>query len=130
MHLATTLRSYHGKSCPYCNRPMDLAKIQLMPTRDHYPIPKSRGGRRTIICCLTCNHLKADMAADAWEAFIVENRGGWFVARPPGMAMPPISHTPIPSILRAKPLPYAESLMILRLGKRAWKAWKEQQTSP
>lgn len=51
--------------------------IGLQPTRDHYPIPKSRGGTRTIICCYDCNSIKADMSAAEWLGFRAVNPEWW-----------------------------------------------------
>lgn len=71
---------HHGKVCPYCFRPMDRGNAKLMPTRDHI-MPISRGGTAKIICCQTCNGIKADMLPDAWTAFMEENPRWWTLSR-------------------------------------------------
>jgi hypothetical protein len=99
--------------------------MQLMPTRDHYPIPKSKGGRRTIISCYTCNHLKGDKDAAEWEAYMIENKGGWFVERSPKSGLPPIPPEP-PISGHAKPLPIAHTKYILTHGTRAYRKWEAE----
>lgn len=69
---------FHGKPCPYCKRDMDRADFDLTPTRDHYPIPKSKGGARTVIACQRCNNVKGDMLAPEWEAYMLANPD-WFI---------------------------------------------------
>lgn len=72
---------FHGKPCPFCRRAMDHDDMALQPTRDHHPVPQSRGGRRTIICCKSCNNFKGDMSADQWYAFMIAYPGWWAMAR-------------------------------------------------
>jgi hypothetical protein len=103
---------------------MDFASRTLRPTRDHYPVPKSKGGRRTIVCCYTCNHLKEARSPQEWEAFMRENRSGWFNKRAPDATLPAEPAPPPPP---AKPLPINETYMILVHGKAAWRAWKAKQ---
>lgn len=59
---------------------MDRGNRRLMPTRDHV-LPASRGGTVKIICCLTCNGLKADMMPDEWAGFMEANPGWWVLSR-------------------------------------------------
>lgn len=100
--------------------------MHFMPTRDHYPIPKSRGGKLTIICCYTCNHLKGDMAADKWEAFMAENKSGWFVDRPANAGLPAIPAARIIPQVISKPLPIAHTKYILMHGTRAYRKWEAE----
>lgn len=72
---------YAGKPCPYCKRPMDASERDLSPTRDHHPVPRSKGGRRTITCCAKCNGLKGDMSADEWALYMAANPGWWTLTR-------------------------------------------------
>lgn len=129
MHYAHTLKGHSGKPCPYCTRRMEISSRHLCPTRDHYPIPKSRGGRRIIIVCHTCNHLKGDKSAEAWATFMLENKSGWFNMRLPSAGLPEDPQQPLRPPALAVVLPYAESIMILKHGKRAWREWKARQSS-
>lgn len=86
---------HHGRSCPYCKRPMHRGDHRLLPTRDHVT-PKSRGGQLKIICCQTCNGIKADMMPEVWTAFMAANPGWWTlprvqlrVARRKALGLPP-----------------------------------------
>jgi hypothetical protein len=103
---------------------MNLGRMHFMPTRDHYPIPKSKGGQRTIICCYTCNHLKGDMDATEWEAYMIENKGGWFAERSSKAGLPPFPPEP-PISLPGKPLPIEHTKMILLFGTRAYRKWEQ-----
>jgi len=71
---------HHGKPCPYCKRPMDRRSFHLQPTRDHV-IPRCRGGRKLIICCLKCNGIKGDMLPDVWAAYMAANPGWWKLSK-------------------------------------------------
>lgn len=74
---------HHDQPCRYCTRIMDIySPDDLAPTRDHYPIPKSRGGARTVICCTACNRVKEDMSADEW-AFYMSEHPQWWLRPPP-----------------------------------------------
>jgi HNH endonuclease len=70
----------HGKPCPYCKRGMNLHSFNLRPTRDHV-VPKSRGGRDTVICCNKCNGIKGDMLPHEWEAYMRANPGWWLLSK-------------------------------------------------
>lgn len=59
---------------------MDRRSYALQPTRDHI-VPVSRGGREKIICCITCNGIKADMLPEVWEAFMEEHPQWWLLTR-------------------------------------------------
>lgn len=71
---------HHGKPCPYCQRNMNTRDTRLHPTRDHV-IPRCRGGTAKIICCLTCNGIKADMLPEEWDGFMEANPGWWHLTR-------------------------------------------------
>lgn len=71
---------HHGKPCPYCHRQMSSRDVRLHPTRDHV-IPRCRNGTRKIICCQTCNGVKADMLPEVWEAFMARHPGWWTLSR-------------------------------------------------
>lgn len=71
---------HHGKSCPYCQRPMHRGDHRLLPTQDHV-IPKARGGQEKIICCQTCNGIKADLMPNVWAAFMRANPCWWQLSR-------------------------------------------------
>lgn len=81
MPLLSRRQLHHGKSCPYCNRAMDRNDYHLMPTLDHHPVPRSKGGRVTIVCCLLCNNRKGDMTAVEWESYMASNPSWWLVTR-------------------------------------------------
>lgn len=61
--------------CAYCGRKM-VRNTETHPTRDHV-IPRSKGGRITVLCCLTCNQIKGDMMPDEWRLFRSENPEWW-----------------------------------------------------
>lgn len=70
-------RSHQGKPCPYCQRPMlHLTHRTLAPTRDHV-VPKSRGGRAVVVCCITCNGIKGNMLPEEWESFMAAHPEWW-----------------------------------------------------
>lgn len=79
--LLSRLLQHNGKPCPYCKRSMDADDFHLKPTRDHHPIPRSRGGTKTIICCLLCNNRKGSMTEAEWNAYVVENPGWWLITK-------------------------------------------------
>lgn len=129
-------KSHHGKPCPYCKRQMNLRDVRLEPTRDHV-IPKSLGGRAIVICCRQCNNIKGDMMPDIWAAYMLAHPGWWAAskgerrrvlaalrtkARPPrfGPRRPPVIVPP--DLIYAKPLPMADSMFILKHGKKAYRA--------
>lgn len=64
--------------CYYCQRELKSSKDKsnLALTRDHIH-PKSRGGRKTVIACRACNHIKGDMLFSQWVAFMNENPEWW-----------------------------------------------------
>lgn len=71
---------HHGQACPYCYRAMDRRDVRLHPTRDHV-LPICRGGTQKIICCATCNGIKADMLPEVWNAFMEDHPGWWKLSR-------------------------------------------------
>lgn len=58
---------------------MERGHPRLQPSRDHV-IPESQGGKATIIVCLQCNGIKADMMPDVWAAFMEANPGWWLLS--------------------------------------------------
>lgn len=82
------LKLAHGRPCPYCARAMDRHDFDesgfpgdLQPTRDHHPVPKSKGGTRIIIVCMRCNSIKGDMTAVEWAAYMLANPGWWLMTK-------------------------------------------------
>lgn len=67
-------------ACPYCQRTMVKRHPSLQPTRDHV-VPRSQGGRATVLCCLDCNRIKADLLPLAWSAFMLANPEWWRLSR-------------------------------------------------
>lgn len=65
----------HGEYCAYCKREM-VAYSMTHPTRDHV-MPRSKGGRKTVLACVTCNNLKGNMLPEAWACFMEANPGWW-----------------------------------------------------
>jgi hypothetical protein len=61
---------------------MDLATPGLAPTRDHHPVPRSRGGTRVLICCITCNNIKGDMGAAEWLGYRAAHPEWWLKPAP------------------------------------------------
>jgi hypothetical protein len=115
----------HTMKCTYCKRDtIKAAKVRLNDpltrTRDHV-IPLCRGGLDTrenkVIACLRCNSIKGDMMPDEWAAYMEANPMWWTLTR----------YQRRLRSLGNPPLPIEESIMILKLGKKAWKAWKSSQ---
>lgn len=112
----------YNMNCVYCGRetfPGSRLRINhpQTRTRDHV-IPLSRGGLDTkenrVIACLRCNNIKGNMMPDEWAAYMEATPMWWTLTR-------------YQRRLRAlgnPPLPMAESIMILKFGKKAWKQWK------
>lgn len=73
----TLAERFHGHPCPWCKREMDRDDFHLQPTRDHYPVPRSKGGGKTVIACLICNNIKGDRNADEWLAYMALNPEWW-----------------------------------------------------
>lgn len=69
------------ETCHYCSRPLQPRGTDspLAATRDHV-VPKSKGGRKTVPCCRTCNEIKADRLPDEWAAYMAENPMWWGTA--------------------------------------------------
>lgn len=112
-------------NCEYCKREMHNRHLSfdgLRKTRDHY-IPLSRGGtnaRENIrFACHRCNGLKGNMMPDEWEAYMVAVPMWWTFTRWQRRQR----------ALGNPPIPYEESIFILRFGKKAWKEWKVRQSN-
>lgn len=71
-------RPRKGDCCYWCQRQLESSTSPsgLAVTRDHVK-PKSRGGRRTVLCCRACNNLKGDMTVDEWKRFMEQNPKWW-----------------------------------------------------
>ena len=70
------LAAFHNKPCPYCGHQMQVHypnphHHRCCPTRDHI-IPRSLGGRRTVVVCMGCNNLKVDMHPNAWVRYLAD----------------------------------------------------------
>lgn len=100
----------NGMPCAYCKRIMNSNSPDLMPTRDHIH-PRSKGGREIIWACWTCNHIKADMTPQQWAGLMAANPKWWH-----GVAKERRRAARLSDIL-----PYADSMYILRHGKKAWR---------
>jgi hypothetical protein len=70
----------HGLPCFYCQRPMQRYHRTLEPTRDHV-VPKSRNGRKIVICCIKCNGMKADMLPEEWTGFMAAHPQWWLLTK-------------------------------------------------
>jgi 5-methylcytosine-specific restriction endonuclease McrA len=68
--------AYVHKPCPYCKRTMSYKLPGQQPTLDHVH-PKSKGGKKVIVACWTCNGIKGDMLYDEWIAFMAANPEWW-----------------------------------------------------
>lgn len=55
---------------------MQLGHVKLNPTNDHVH-PESKGGRETIMACIQCNMIKADMLPEQWAAFMEATPEWW-----------------------------------------------------
>jgi hypothetical protein len=69
-----------GQSCPYCKRQMVKNDSQLHPTADHIH-PQSLGGQDTVIACLQCNGIKADMLPEDWIIFMAKHPSWWLMSK-------------------------------------------------
>lgn len=105
------LQLFDGKPCPYCCRSMAINDLCLAPTRDHHPVPKSKGGRRTIVVCHQCNNIKGDRSAVEWAVFMVENPEWWVVKR----KVPRVRHVRFIKQAEKPSTPMAEPLSVLKL---------------
>lgn len=107
-----------GKPCTYCRRLVvgRRSASMLAATMDHV-IPKSRGGTKTVLACRQCNSLKRDMMPDEWEAFMSDNPTWWLKPQFGGPRQ----------VGKPKPIPYAESMRILAVGKKAWRTERERR---
>ena len=70
-------KAHDREPCRWCQRTMDLLVPELRPTHDHYPIPRSQGGRVTVIACYTCNNIKGNLSADQWHAYMDAHPEWW-----------------------------------------------------
>lgn len=85
----------HGLPCPYCERRM-IAGSLTHPTKDHV-VPKSKGGKLTVLACFQCNQIKSDMMPDQWEEFCRKNPMWW--AKRQSEYVMPISYVAICPVL-------------------------------
>ena len=72
------LKSYVGKPCPYCGRPMMYLSVEsgkYSPTRDHVHVVKSKGGclegSNALIVCGACNVDKSDRSLSDWVDYLM-----------------------------------------------------------
>ncbi len=63
--------------CTYCNRAL-LApgRAKRSKTRDHV-MPKSAGGRKTVLACRHCNNLKGDFYPEQWQRIMADHPQWW-----------------------------------------------------
>lgn len=128
-----------GNACHYCRlSPLyirgELAGERYADATIDHKIPRCRGGsnemENLVLACRKCNHEKAD---DSYEYFMAQIRRR--VQRPQQRARQGIPAgrprpTYGPTHYRSQPLSLADSQYILRHGKKAWRAMKEQQGAP
>lgn len=115
----------HSGICAYCRRKTEMPSLiaqahDLTATVEHI-IPVSRGGAmrgtNVTLACHLCNNLKGDMTPHQWAEFMMMNPDWWIRSKR--------VRSSDRRFARRQPLPIAETQMILREGKRAWKRWKE-----
>lgn len=111
-----------GMPCAYCKRTMDPTSPDLMPTRDHIH-PRSKGGRRIVWACWTCNHMKGDMTLEQWTSLMAAHPRWWH-------GVPKKQHQKRAPAGQLAVIPYAESMFILKHGKKAYRAWKAGENEP
>lgn len=102
--------------CSYCRRKTEMPSVlrpahALTATVEHI-VPLSRGGAmrgdNITLACSLCNGLKGNMTPQEWTEFMIANPGWWRKAA-------------------GKIVPVAETKMIRREGKKAWRIWRQGQ---
>lgn len=107
-------------NCHYCQRQMLSRETgynhktlpALHPTREHIH-PRSKGGTDWVWACYQCNMIKGDRTERAWLAYM-RAHPQWWEPKAVGGAAPG----------KPKPLPYADTMYILKHGKKAWRAMR------
>lgn len=110
------------KTCTYCKREMIKKSMLafgyvpdgLTETRDHV-IPYSKGGRKTVPCCLRCNNLKGDMMPDVWERYMADNPL-WWASQPSRKRKPTIFKSESSNRIAAPKFTAAQTLAFLKLS--------------
>lgn len=71
--------TWRRECCAYCERKLlaPTARSNLAATRDHAPIPKSKGGSAWVWACWRCNTMKGDVDYDVWLQFMADHPGWW-----------------------------------------------------
>jgi hypothetical protein len=123
------LFNMHSGTCVYCRRKTELPSLvgpahDLTATVEHV-IPVSRGGAmrgtNVTLACHLCNGLKGDMTPHQWAEYMMDHPEWWIRSKK--------TRASERRFARRQPLPIAESQMILREGKKAWKKWKAARVS-
>lgn len=75
------------KSCFWCDRQLEkpTSRSTTAATKDHV-WPKSRGGSKTVDCCIACNNIKGDMDPIRWRKFCDANPKWWTLYKSPILA--------------------------------------------
>jgi hypothetical protein len=92
--------------CPYCKRPM-IPFTSTHPTKDHV-VPKSKGGRETIIACSKCNNAKGNMMPDEWAAFMARFPNFWAIPGGESSARRTFRGRPIGAVPKTVPIEYPD----------------------
>jgi 5-methylcytosine-specific restriction endonuclease McrA len=71
---------FRGKQCPHCRRVMEQYSKKLQPTWDHV-VPRSKGGKKTQVCCQECNAIKSDMMPEEWVEYMALFPGWWLMTK-------------------------------------------------
>lgn len=109
----------HKGICAYCRRKTEMPRLgqpvrNLTATVEHV-IPICRGGAQrgsnVTLACSLCNGMKGNMTPQDWNEFMMMNPEWWRAT------------------IRKAVLPAAETQMILREGKKAWREWRARQTA-
>lgn len=123
-----------GEQCAYCRRTLEnsRSRSRLAATKDHVH-PRRHGGGRTVWCCRQCNALKKDMLEQDWLAFMRSYPEWW---KNPLFSKFGLAHKKRLPRQRYEPqspyksVPIADTMEILRDGKKAWRAKKEKAKTP
>lgn len=108
-------------NCHYCRRQMLSRESSydhpLHPTREHV-VPRAHGGTNWVWVCYQCNHIKGDRTERAWRTYMAAHPRWWGQQSVTEPAFVPTPQQPF------KIDSYADSIYILRHGKKAWRAMK------